>query len=117
MPHNDLYIVDNSTDEQSVRSYLAEWCPVSKQMDIATGYFEIGSLLSIDTEWQKLDKIRIILGDEVTQRTKAAIDAAVDSMIEKLRDSVDDEQERNEFLIGVPAIHEALKVAKKLNAE
>lgn len=112
MPHSDLYIVDNSTDEQTVRSYLTEWCSVSKQMDIATGYFEIGSLLSMDSEWQKLDKIRIILGDEVTKRTKAAIDAAIDSMLAKLRDSVDDEQERNEFLIGVPAIHEALQTRK-----
>ena len=38
MPHKDLYIVDNSTEQQSVKEYLLDWCNVSKQMDIATGY-------------------------------------------------------------------------------
>ena len=75
MPHKDLYIVDNSTEQQSVREYLLDWCNVSKQMDIATGYLEIGGLLALDTHWQKLDKIRIILGNEVTKRTKDVINA------------------------------------------
>ena len=39
-------------------------------MDIATGYLEIGGLLEFDSDWQKLDKIRIILGNEMTKRTK-----------------------------------------------
>jgi len=30
-------------------------------MDIATGYLEIGGLLELDSCWQRLDKIRIIL--------------------------------------------------------
>lgn len=42
MEHSNLYIVDNSGDDQSVKKYLREWCPISKQMDIATGYLEIG---------------------------------------------------------------------------
>ncbi len=65
MPHSTLYTVDNSTEDQSVRTYLKDWCSVSKQMDIATGYLEVGGLLSLDGDWQKLDKIRIILGNEV----------------------------------------------------
>lgn len=112
MSHKDLYIVDNSSEEQSVKKYLAEWCSVSKQMDIATGYLEIGGLLSLDQEWQKLDKIRIILGNEVTKRTKNVIDAAVEAMLNRFRESVDTEQETNEFLIGVPAIIEAMKTRK-----
>ena len=71
MPHKDLYIVDNSTEQQSVKEYLLDWCNVSKQMDIATGYLEIGGLLELDSHWQKLDKIRIILGNEVTKRTQS----------------------------------------------
>ena len=63
MKHSNLYVVDNSSDAQSVKKYLTDWCEVSKQMDIATGYFEIGGLLELDTNWQKLDKIRIILGN------------------------------------------------------
>lgn len=112
MSHNDLYIVDNSAEERSVRSYLSEWCSVSKQMDIATGYFEIGSLLSLDSDWQKLDKVRIILGDEVTKRTRSVIEEAVDALLRNLRDSIDAEQERNDFLVGVPAIVDALKSGK-----
>ena len=112
MSHKDLYIVDNSSEEQSVKKYLTEWCSVSKQMDIATGYLEIGGLLSLDSEWQKLDKIRIILGNEVTKRTKNVIDAAVEAMLNRFRESVDTEQETNEFLIGVPAIIEAMKTRK-----
>ena len=73
MPNNNLYIVDNASDAQSVKNYLSQWCDVSKQMDIATGYLEIGGLLELDTNWQKLDKIRIILGNEVTKRTKDVI--------------------------------------------
>ena len=73
MAHTDLYIVDNNSSEQSVRKYLDDWCDISRQMDIATGYFEIGGLLELDGEWQKLEKIRIILGSELTKRTREVI--------------------------------------------
>ena len=112
MPHNDLFIVDNNGEERSVKKYLKQWCPISKQMDIATGYLEIGGLLDLDGEWQKMEKIRIILGDEMTKRTKSVIDSVVDVMINRLRDSVDEEQEKNEFLLGVPAIIHAMQSGK-----
>ncbi len=112
MEHKSLYVVDNSSESQSVKHYLTEWCSVSKQMDIATGYLEIGGLLDLDQHWQKLDKIRIILGNEVTKRTKAVIDAVVEALLSRLKDSVDEEQEHNEFLIGVPAVVEAMKNKK-----
>ena len=112
MPHKDLYIVDNSTEQQSVKEYLLDWCNVSKQMDIATGYLEIGGLLALDTHWQKLDKIRIILGNEVTKRTKDVIDKVVESMLSRFNDSINAEHERNEFLVGVPAILDAMKSGK-----
>ena len=35
MDHKSLYIVDNANEDQSVKKYLSEWCPISKQMDIA----------------------------------------------------------------------------------
>lgn len=112
MSHSNLYIVDNSTENQSVYHYLSEWCSISKQMDIATGYWEIGALLALDTEWQKLNKIRIILGNEVTRRTKEVIDEVVRVMLSRIKESVDREQEKNEFLIGVPAILHAMKTGK-----
>lgn len=104
MAYNNLYIVDNSTEQQSVKEYLTDWCKVSKQMDIATGYLEIGGLLALDTHWQKLDKIRIILGNEMTKRTRDVIDKVVEVLISRFNDSIDTEHEKNEFLVGVPAI-------------
>lgn len=112
MSYQNLYTVDNSSEEQSVKNYLRDWCSVSKQMDIATGYLEIGGLLELDSHWQKLDKIRIILGNEVTKRTQAVIQEAVNALLLRLKNSVDTEQEKNEFLLGVPAILDALKTGK-----
>lgn len=112
MSYKDLYIVDNSTEQQSVKEYLIDWCKVSKQMDIATGYLEIGGLLALDMHWQKLDKIRIILGNEMTKRTKDVIDKVVEALLSHFNDSIDDEHERNEFLVGVPAILDAMKSGK-----
>lgn len=112
MTYNDLYIVDNSTEQHSVKHYLKEWCDVSKQMDIATGYLEIGGLLALDRHWQKLDKIRIILGNEMTQRTKDVIDKVAEALIARFKGSIDTEHERNDFLVGVPSILEAMKSGK-----
>ena len=66
----DLFIVDNSVDGWKGLRYLKEWTELAKAFDIATGYFEIGALLALDGEWQKLDKIRILMGDEMSHRTK-----------------------------------------------
>ena len=112
MAHNNLYIVDNSTEQQSVKEYLTDWCKVSKQMDIATGYLEIGGLLALDTHWQKMDKIRIILGNEMTKRTKDVMEKVVKAMLSHFNDSIDSEHERNEFLVGVPAILDAMESGK-----
>lgn len=107
-----MYIVDNESEDRSVRKYLSEWCDISKQMDIAVGYWEIGGNLILDGDWQKLDKIRIILGNEVTKRTKDVIEQAVQSILSRMKDSIDTEQEKDEFLLGVPAILDALKTRK-----
>jgi superfamily II DNA or RNA helicase len=109
---SNLYIVDNSSEQASVGQYLAEWCGMSKQMDIATGYLEIGGLLTLDTNWQKLDKIRIILGDEVTKRTCEVLKGAAAPFLAQMKDSLNAEQEKNDFLLGVPAIAAALKSRK-----
>lgn len=112
MSYNNLYIVDNSEEKQSVKEYLTQWCKVSKQMDIATGYLEIGGFLCLDTHWQKLDKIRIILGNEMTKRTKNIIDKVAEVLINRFSDSIDTEHEKNDYLEGVPAILDAMKSGK-----
>ena len=111
--NENLYIVDNSAPKSTVKQYLTEWCDISKQMDIATGYLEIGGLLTLDTNWQKLDKIHIILGNEVTQRTATVLGSAVaQGFLSQMQESLDAEQSKNDFLLGVPAIVEALKSRK-----
>jgi len=113
MPQSSLYIVDNADETRNVKRYLTEWCPISKQLDVATGYLEIGGLLALDTQWQKLDKIRIILGNEVTPRTAAVLgNAAAQGFLSQMQASLDAEQSKNDFLLGVPAIVEALKSGK-----
>ncbi len=109
---SELFIVDNSDDEWKALRYLHDWCQLSKSIDIATGYFEIGSLLALKGEWQKVDKIRILMGDQVSHRTKAAFVAMVERLEAHLAQSIEAEKERNEFLTGVAAIVEALRSKK-----
>ena len=45
---SELFIVDNSDDDWKVQRYLHDWCQISKAIDIATGYFEIGVLLALE---------------------------------------------------------------------
>ena len=53
---SELFIVDNSDSDWKVRSYLSDWCELSRAIDIATGYFEIGALLTLEDKWQSVDK-------------------------------------------------------------
>jgi len=105
---NDLFIVDNSDEDWKVVNYLAEWSEISSRFDIATGYFEIGSLLALDSKWQKLDSIRILMGDEVTKRTQQALADVLTRVKGLLDESIEREKLKNDFLMGVPAIVEAI---------
>ena len=66
----ELFIVDNSDTEWKGLRYLQDWTEIASAFDIATGFFEIGSLLALDGKWQKLDHIRILMGDQASARTK-----------------------------------------------
>ena len=109
---SDLFIVDNSDQDWKVRNYLHEWADLAHKFDIATGYFEISALLALDGQWQKLEKIRILMGDEVSRRTKKALLAGIETAKQILDDSIEKEKERNDFLSGVPAIVDAIRKAQ-----
>lgn len=109
---SELFIVDNSDDEWKALRYLTDWCSLSKAIDIATAYFEIGSLLALDREWQKVDQLRVLMGDEVSKRTKAAITKALSDRVARLDASIEAEKEKDDFLEGVPAIVDAIKTGK-----
>ena len=106
----ELFIVDNSVSGWTGARYLHDWTDVAKGFDIATGFFEVGSLLELDGKWQQLDKIRILMGAEVTHSTKAAFLKATKERAEDVLDaSIELEKQKEPFLHGVPAIVEALK--------
>lgn len=106
----DLFIVDNSVSGWTGLRYLEEWSSIAKSFDIATGCFEIGSLLALDGKWQGLEKLRILMGDETTYRSrKALLDAVRARATQQLDLSMEEEKEANPFLAGVPAILDALR--------
>lgn len=109
MADGPLFIVDNSEGGRNGLDYLREWSEVASSIDIASGYFEIGSLLDLDGHWQRFEKIRILMGDEISHRTKKAMLLAVRQRAEeRLDDSIEDDKERDPFLTGVDAIVDAL---------
>jgi len=106
----DLFIVDNSDEDWKALQYLREWAEISTAFDIATGFFEIGALLALDGEWQKLDKIRILMGAETAKRTRQAfLESLKACATGQLDQSIEKEKEQNDFLKGVSAIVEALR--------
>lgn len=106
---SELFIVDNSDTDWKVKNYLHDWTDLSNSFDIATGYFEIGALLALDGQWQKLEKLRILMGDEVSKRTRKALIDGIQHAVRILDASIEREKENNDFLTGVPAIVEALQ--------
>jgi superfamily II DNA or RNA helicase len=108
----ELFIVDNADDQWKVQRYLHDWCEIARAFDIATGYFEIGALLALDGQWQKVEKVRILMGDEVSKRTKKAFEAGLTQITTKLDGSIEAAKEEDDFLSGVPAIVKAIKSGK-----
>jgi superfamily II DNA or RNA helicase len=106
----DLFIVDNSVSGWTGLRYLEEWTSIARGFDIATGSFEIGALLALDGKWQRLAKIRILMGAETTHRTrKAILESVRKCAVEALDTSLEADKETNPFLTGVPGILEALR--------
>src|SRR5436190_18157379 len=91
---SELFIVDNSDEEWKVLRYLHDWCQLSKAIDIATGYFEIGSLLTLADEWKKVDSIRILMGDEVSLRTRNAFALGLSNIQARLDASLEAEKDK-----------------------
>jgi len=109
----ELFIVDNSDERWKGLRYLEEWTEIARAFDIASGYFEIGALLVLDGKWQKLESIRILMGDEMTARTRQALlEGLRQRALATLDGSLEATKPENDFLGGVPAILEALRSGK-----
>jgi len=101
----DFFIVDNSDEHWKALEYLRQWCAISRSLDVATGHFEIGSLLALDGEWQKIGSIRLLIGGETSRTTVDAVRQATVA----LDDSLADERGVDPFLRGLPAVVAAMR--------
>src|ERR1700686_4372309 len=100
-----LFVVDNSEDGRNGLGYLRDWCDLASALDVATGMFEIGALVALNGAWQKLDKIRILMGAEVTAGTRQAILKAIRSRAEQVIDEgLETDKDSDPFLEGVDAV-------------
>lgn len=81
---SELFIVDNSDEEWRALRYIRDWCQISRAIDVASAYFEIGSLLALEGEWQRVDEMRVLMGDEVSRRTRKAFEQAVVERVARL---------------------------------
>jgi superfamily II DNA or RNA helicase len=102
----DSFIVDNTNDDWKALEYVRAWCELSESIDIATGHFEIGAFLALDGEWQKVDRIRLLIGGETSRTTADAIAAALDTSIKVER------QVGDVFLTGAEAVVEGIRSGK-----
>ena len=97
---SDFIIVDNSDENWKALSYVRQWCEVSKAIDIATGYFDVAALLALDGAWQKVEKLRILIGDETSHRTA--------ELVKRVRETIDEtavaHRVNDPFLTGLDAI-------------
>jgi superfamily II DNA or RNA helicase len=99
-------LIDNRTGNQ-VLDALRRLIHDSSSLDAATGYFEVGSLLDLDGDWQTLDHIRLLMGDEVTRKTRQLL---VQSLSDSTRNGIERAKEQDDWraLDGLAAVREAL---------
>ena len=102
----EQFIVDNTDDDWKALQYVREWCDISTAIDIATGHFEIGAFLALDGAWQKVDKIRLLIGGETSRATADAIATALDDSITLERQTDDT------FLTGIEAVVDGIRTGK-----
>lgn len=106
---DDLFLVDNSPNGMSALSYLEEWSELSRTMDVATGYFEIGALLALGGKWRSWDGLRILMGSQTTGRTRALLAEALrQSAASRLTESLASERRKHPFLDGVQDVLDAM---------
>jgi len=98
---SELFLVDNSDADCKVLRYLHNWGQLAKGIDIVTGYLEVGSLLGLKDQWHKVDRIRLLMGDEVSKRAKAAFESGPEGLRWRLNGSV--ERERKSTTVFSPA--------------
>ncbi len=98
-------IIDNREPNTALES-LKRLLPESKTLDVATGFFEIGSLLALDSFWNALESVRILMGDETQRRTKKEL---AESLRKDSDASIERSKEADDSLQGLFAVRQALQ--------
>ncbi len=101
-------IIDN-VDDNTLLEALKTLLINSIKLDIAAGTFEIGAFLSLGETWQHLDRIRILMGDETSKRTKKHLIEALQSVTDENLESV---KEKDDTLQGLVDVCNAIRHGK-----
>ena len=101
-------IIDNQGDI-TLRDAIAQIAQITKGLDVATGFFELGSLLSLDGDWQKIGEIRILLGDAAGRKTRAEI---VEAFARLNEIALEEHKAFDDSLAGIDAVRSALDARK-----
>jgi len=103
-----LPVILDNRNNNTVLNALQKLLPSLQKLDVATGVFEVGSLLHLEGLWQQVPNIRIMMGNETTKTTRKLI---VEALLEKSDESIENEKERDDSLAGLAAVKDA--IAKK----
>jgi len=101
-------IIDNQ-GEITLRDAIAQIAQLTNNLDIATGFLELGSLLSLDGDWQKIGRIRILLGDAAGRKTRKEL---VEAFERQNDDSLELCKTADDSLTGIEAVRSALDAKK-----
>ena len=104
----ESFIVDNRDQDRNVLRHLREWCETARSLDVAAGYFDVGSLIRLDGAWQKIDALRILMGAETPEKTAEILTRA----LAKLDESLELEKRDNLLLSGAEAVVWAMRSRK-----
>ncbi len=87
---------------EAIRRLIGE----SKRLDLATGYFEVGAMVDLDSHWQTLESIRVLMGDETSRTTRQALIQA----LQDRENGIEDAKERDDWhaLDGLRAVKAAI---------
>lgn len=109
IPSTNLKIIDNNQKGECLGDYLRSWFQDTRVLDVATAHFDIGALLALEGDWQDLDEIRILMGDEISYKTRNALLQGVQEILDT---SIEKFKQKEDFLPGVAGIQKAIQQGK-----
>jgi len=98
-------IIDNRS-ENTLLATLSRLLNHAHRLGVATGTFEVSSLLALEGRWQLAEAIRLVMGDETTRRTKEELIKVLQRDSDR---SIEEEKARDDRLTGLDAIREHLR--------